>query len=51
MATRRLLGLLVVVVLLAGCDGDGDLTGPQAGSLDAALIEAARRGDEAGARR
>jgi uncharacterized protein len=51
MATRRLLGLLVVVVLLAGCDGDGDPTGPPAGSLDAALIEAARRGDAEEVRR
>ena len=51
MTTRRLLGLLVVVVLLAGCDGDGDPSGPQARSLDAALIEAARRGDAEEVRR
>jgi ankyrin repeat protein len=41
MPARRLWrGLLVLLVVLAGCDGD-----PAGGSRDADLIEAARRGD------
>jgi uncharacterized protein len=48
------LGLLPVLMLLAGCGGDGGAgqgAGPGGGGLDGQLIEAARRGDGGEVRR